>query len=586
MAICFYEFLRLSLEQSVELLEGVGGLHEVSSVHELIELLQYNPIMVALAASSIKKYNSILPSSDWQASVDTYQRLLKQCLNAGSDGLQATLTLYFEAARIDSRFSHAFDFLGSCDLNYPVLTAVLPIHLSQDFYGLSDGAFAPPPLDSILANLKSSVEQNSYWSRMKSFVPFLQPNGPSDDDISKALVASQDEVAFIRQSPILSFEHSWGGELMTVHSVAHLQISELFNHVTVSKLDKDFLTREENSFQQKGWFKSYRTFDGKKSLGKFHRTLPGLSCPGVLTETQFDANLMKQGSETTGTKIPEEMAYSQYVHLVSHYHRVTSSLVSALRSVKGDIPGTLMKKCLSPHFVAIGNFPCVSQGDKLAADMSLVTIDATSCLPKERSRCISQYRNLITKQRTLFGSKSVEVASSLVDLADLQLFWNDNITSAKELLQSSVKIYSQVPPHLQHRMFSLDMSHALSSLGAAYGELGELEKSKDVYDQALAIAQSPPPNGVVGQQQRKLVASLLVNITHAYLCLGDLSVAKKYCELAVMMLQSVYPQGHVETVRLFNIRSIISSLSGNKEDSTKSRLDASKLKSKLEQVIL
>ncbi len=47
---------------------------------------------------------------------------------------------------------------------------------------------------------------------------------------------------------------------------------------------------------------------------------------------------------------------------------------------------------------------------------------------------------------------------------------------------------------------------------------------------------------------------------HAYLSVGDLLVAKKYSELAAMMLQSVYPQGHKEMVRLLNIRSIVSAL--------------------------
>lgn len=557
------------MKQSVELVEKIGGFRSIPSVLQLLEILEHNPMTIALAASTIKLYHSLVQESKMDDTVQLYQDLLKK------DGLpvqQAAINLYCEAAMSDSRIRHVFDFLGSCDLKYPLLVSVLPIHLSLDFYGMPEEALAPPPLDPILAELKSSTD-SSFWNRVRSFFPFLQPSKPSDDDISKALAASQDEVAFIRQSPLLSFKHSGSFECVTVNSAAHRTISELFSGSTAAKLDSDYLSKESKDFEQNSWFKGYRAFDSKKALTVFHRKLPGLSSPGVFTEVQFaKMQATPMSSESTC------LNYSQYVHVVSHYHRVLTSLVTTLRSVKGEMKELFMKKCLMPHFLAIKNFPYVSEADELTADISLFFIDASGSPLGDR---IAQYENLIAKQKVLMGAKSVEVASSLVDLADLQLSSN-NASSAKELLQCALSIYNQIPVHLQHSTFGLDVGHTLRSLGLACGELGDKEKSKDFYDKALAISQSVPPSGRVGQQQRKLVASLLVSVTHAYLCLGDLPVAKKYCELAVMMLQSVYPQGHAEMVRLLNIRSVVGALMGDKAESSKSRMEASKLKAKLD----
>ena len=561
----------------MDLLEGISGFQCIPPLLQLLEVLQYNPMAVALAASTIKMYHSSQPDTELPTIIKSYQ----QQLTGVADIQQATVNLYCEAAISDSRIRHTFDFLGLCDLDYPVLLSALPIHLSADFHGLSEEALALPPLDPILAKLKPTGH-DSYWSRFKSVVPFLSASVPSDDDIAKALKESQDEVAFIRQSPLLSFKRSWcsgGFEFVTVHSVAHRRISELFID-TAAKLDRDFVSREFLDFQRKTWFKHYRTFDSKKALRKFHRSLPGLSSSGVFTELQFH-DIKSVGSEGSVDATISKMSYSQYVHTVSHYHRVLMSLTATLRSIKGEIRDVLMEKYLLPHFKAIKDFSYTSESDKLTAEISMLSIDAGSSSGDHTTRCITRYEQLIAKQKALLGTKSIQVASSLVDLADLQLSSSD-ASAAKDLLQLALSIYNQVPAHLQHGAFALDEAHAFSSLGLACGELGEKEKSKDFYEQALATSQSVPSNGTVGVRQRKVVASLLVNVTHAYLCLGDLPVAKKYCELAAMMLQSVYPQGHAEIIRLFNIRSIVSALMGDKEESSKYRAEASKLKAKLD----
>lgn len=560
----------------MELLEAVSGLHEFpkSSLLELFEVLHYNPMAIALAAVTIKICSSQLPVLEVMFSS------LLQSLSNNLDPIQGSLDLYFEAVVSDSHLRHTFDFLGSCDLTYPLLVSAVPDHLSIGLYGICNEALAPPPLDPIIDKLKLSAATNSFWDRLKSIVPFWQSTRmPSEDDIATALAASRDEISFLRESPILSFQQSCHSDLecITVHPLAVTQLSKLFLEHTVAKFDQDHVSKESREFDQNGWFKKYRTFNVEKSLAKFHRMLPGVSSPGVLTEAQFNA-IPPNCTQGQGHSLPSNLTYTQYLHLVSHYHRVVSSLVTTARSVRGVFTPILLKRYIIPHLEIIKTFPLLSQADRLSIDISLVGI-MSAASPEDCSTWIADYDDLIAQQIALLGAKSVSVAHSLVDLGDLHLSVN-NASSGKECLLSALEIYQKHFGDLQKEDLSLDMGRALSSLGLACGQLGEKELSKSYYEQALATVQAIPANGKVSLKQQRLVASLLVDVTHAYLCLGELAVARKYCELATVMLQSVYPQGHTETVRLFNISSIVSALLGDREGSMKYHNEASKLKSK------
>ena len=570
----------------MELLEAMSGLPSLNQNPSAINLLQgieYHPMAVALAGATIGIYSSFKDGGMADVIKTYHDLLLTQSSNEKCESLGAAVALYCEAAASDARLRHTFDLLGSCDPEYPLPVGVIAHHLTSELYAIADEALAPPQLDPILAKLKASVKvNNSYWTQLKSSIPFLQPDGPSDESISKVLAASQDEVSYIRDSPILLFRsvHGSGGdlEIVSVHSVAAQQISRLFADQTIPRLNQDHLTKEAKAFEST-WLKNFRNFNEEQSMQVFHQKLPGVSSPGVLTKAQFQ-NCPPLSLQATGTRIPDPLSYDQYLHIVSHYHRVMASLNSYLQWCKGEVEGILMQESLSPHFHAMKSFPLVSMADQVSAEISLLAIQTLSSSPEDRRVFIKDYERLISEQKRLLGAGNSAVAASMVDLASLHLSLNETLP-AIEILQSALALYKKLPSHLVQGQLALDMSYSMSSLGLAYNQLGKQSESKTMYEQALATAQSVPPSGKVSTRQRRLVASLLVDVTHAYLALGDLAVAKKYCEIALMMLQTVYPQGHAETVRLFNISSIANALLGNREESTRLRTEASKMKAKL-----
>ncbi len=543
----------------------------------LVKELDFQPMALALAAATIKIYDSFTNNQD---TLSLYHELLKDRSVEATDRLGAALDLYVEAATVDPRLMHTLDLMGSFALDVPVPVSVIPVHLKQDIHGISEDMLSPPPLQSLLDKMKKPDSEGSYWNYFKSFVPFLHPQTPSDDDISALLANSEDQVSFLRQSPIFSFKHCCHGnfEFIKVHSVAVSELPQLFTKVTSLKLDQNHVKKRAEMFERSAWFKTWRTFNEKKCLDDFHRMLPGLSSPGVLTESQFRSHDFHPPS--SGTVLLGHLDYTQYLHVVSHYHRVVSSLTSVLRSIKGEMGNCHLQKYVMPHLKEIRSYPLISKADELAADIGILIINVSDSAGGS-SECLSKYEELVIKQKILLGGRNIEVARSLVDLADLHLSVN-NPHSALVHLQSALEIYKQVPAHQSPEDLPLQVGHALASTSLAYGELGDKEKCKSFSEQALGSYQSIPSSGQISPQQRKLVASQLINVTHAYLHLGDLNVCKKYSELASTMIQGVYPQGHTETVRLFNISSIINALLGNREESTRLRVEASKMKTKLD----
>ena len=561
--------VRLMREEACELLlECAGNTEGVEVVSAaaalpLLEALTFHPMAVALAAATVSIYQTLLHSEQSPMTICKYKKLLVDQTSLGEDVLQASLSLFLEASVSDPRVRHTYDLIGLFDLDFPFLASIIPVHLSSDFCGIPREQLLPSTLKPSTSDLK----EYSYLDSIKNYIPFLQSK------VEVNTQTPQDELGFLRQCPLLSFKHYSQAdvELVTVHSSAVPSLRQLFKEVTCPKLDNDHVQLKKREFQRNAWFRNYRTFDNKNCLVQFHRSLPGLSSPGVLTAHEF-ASLPARGSDKP------DLTYSQYVHTVSHHHRVTESLLATLKLVKGEVSGYFLEKSLLPHISAM-KAHLLSPEDELSVNILIASIQAISLSGSNLKRCLSSYGQLLDEQKKLLGPQNTAVASSLVDYADI-LLSTGNTSQAKELLQCVLSGYKQLSARARDEV-SLDVGHAMSSLGHVYTQLGNYEESKNCYEHALMLYQSAPVQGQVDKKQQRLISSLLIDVTHSHLVLGDLPTAKKYSELGIAVLQSLYPGGSLETVRLLETSSIITSLLGDKEGSSKLLSQASTIKAKV-----
>lgn len=579
---------RLSSDSGLELLtklsktevEREGGL-------KLVEKLQGYPLSIALAASTITIYNTFMQrENDTSSPVARYTDVLEQSVADGMSIADSVMKLYIEAAITDQKFRHTFDLLGSCDMCYPIPSSLIGRHLTSSFYAVTKEELAPPAADQV-AKFQELTGVNkdddmSFIALLKAFLPFLGKKPPTQEELAEVLEEADDMVFFIRESPLLSFKKfNSGFEYIEVHSLAQKWLPSLFLQHTASSMDKAHLAEDELNFERSAWFRYFRKFDPVKSLERYHHTLPGISAPGVLTHVQYKKH--PDGSNSFSSPSGHELSYSEYSHLISHHHRVVSTLHHELKASTGEYRDIQLKKYLHPHFRALKSAPVMSSSDYLLCEQALVSTEATTLAVKSENyqELVSRYEDVIARQRKVFGGGSQIVARTMTDLADFKYSHND-VTGAHNLLLASLAILERVSSRFADEEYKFDVGLMYTSLAYVYDDLGDRMKCKDLLETALAAYQTMPKDGQVSKRQRKLVASSLTNVAHAYLSLGEVLMAKKYADLASVAHQNIYVEAHPESLRTMNVSSNIYAMLGDKAESIRLRTEAGKVKAKLE----
>ena len=562
---------------------------------ELVEEVKGHPISVALAASTIGIYRTFLERvNDSLSPATRYVDVLKQKVADGTSVADAVMDLYIEAAITDPRFRHTFDLLGSCDLSYPVPSSLIGNHLTSSFYSVTKEELTPPNDDQV-AKFKELTGANqgddeSWFGLLKALLPFLSKKPPSQEQMAEILNEADDSAFFIRECPLLAFKKfNSGFEYVEVHDLAQECLPLLFLKYTAPRMDKARLEEDEAKFERGAWFRQFRKFDPAKSLENYHHSLPGISAPGVMTSEQYNKHpgIDLGSSSPAGSKVPsttdQRLSYSEYEHLISHHHRVVSTMHSELKASSGEYRDVQLKKYLQPHFTSIKNHPVISSSDCLLCKQALVSTEATGLTDKTEKyqELVARYEDVITEQRRIFGAGSQIVARTMTDLADFKYSHRD-ITGAHQLLLDSLTILEKVPTRYADEDFKFDIGLTYTSLAYVYDDLGDKKICKDLLERSLSAYQTLPKDGQVPKRQRKLVASGLTNVAHAYLSLGDILMAKKFVDLASVAHQNIYVEAHPESLRVMNVSSNIYALLGDKSESIRLRTEAGKIKAKLE----
>ena len=574
---------------ALELLKRLGDLRgNDAEASKLIEQLQCCPLAIALAASTVKFYSSCLPKLESSVSpLAAYRDILNHSLHSNpsrDEIICTTLSLYLEAASTDPKTRHAFDLFGSCDLKHPIPVPLITHCLANPFYKIPESMpitaieSSPPSVPNEPAG-GIATTTSAYLSQLKSMLPF----GKQAVSLPDPLPAQEENVPFLRSSPLFSFKKygKTGFEVVHVHPSVHGELPLRFTNYTMRNMLNTHSSDAEDLFNKTAWFRQFRSYNAEHSLEKYLRSLPGVSAPGVLTHNQFQSTPPQFALSAAGTRPSSdgELQYSEYLHLVSHCHRVVSAMSAELKLAGGDLQDTLLRKYLQPHLKAVSQYPLLSDSDKLSCSYSLISIGAA--LSPDNQVLLQKFESLLAEQKSVLGSQHPAVARTLTDMADLKYTMND-ILGAKKLLESALQIYEQLPPQSTDNHHHLELGLTLSSMGIVYSSLGEKEKCRDILERTLGVYQTVPRDGNITPRQQKQVASTLTDIAHAYLSLGDVNTAKKYIDLAILAQRHLHPDAHSEVIRTLNIMSIVYLLLGDKPESQKLRLEAGNIQRQID----
>ena len=522
---------------------------------KLSSLLVSSPLALALAASTVNLYATSLeqgPAQEPQPSaLAEYLELLGERLSTTTDVTEACLSLYVEAATTQPRVLHTFDLLGALTLEYPVPAGVVDRHLNSPFYRL------PPLAPPTTLPPSDPTQDMSYLAQLKMLLPFgnKSPTTPPAE-------SGFDRLYYIRQSPIINFKKysSDGFELLQVHSMAVKALSSHFLGRTMCLLDQAHVTEAREVFDNTAWFRHYRTFDEQKSLTKYWGSLPGVDGAGVLSRETF------KGEQ-----------YSNYLHAVSHNHRIICGIISELKLLDDGFAATQFSRYIEPHLIHLCNSEATAESDRVLCHYGLAAV-ASVVSPHT---ALGLYQSLLEDQRRVLGQRHPAVARALTDMAGL-LFAKEDITSARSLLETALEIYEELPLKSRTAETNIDCGVAMSSLAVVVSCQGERRRSQELLEQALGLYQTVPEAGEVSVYQRRLVATTLTDLGHAYLTLGQLVLAQKHVELAMLAFPTLYPESSAETVRALSVAGAVYAMLGDHRESQRVGQEAGKHRAKLE----
>ena len=605
-------FCRLTQGEAADLFYKLAGSDAVRSKEQTSDLLSdalhNTPLLVALAGLTIRMYAHFCRYHEGEIRNDLltqYCDMIQLCDDRVSDGshdghvTEKVTQLYIEAlSSTDNYFLHSVDFLSICDLDEPVPVSLIKEHLKNMFYRLP----LVPVSSSILEDTPTAPPTppdsgQSYFSLIKSKILSITGWPPPPPPLLPRPSPFPDVLASLRLSPFVHAHARHGVELLSFSRGTKERIQNHFLAYTAPKLEKDHLDAEERRWNETAWFRRFRSFDSQSSLTSYRRSLPGLEKSKIVTEKEWNEGLSLSSSLTS---------YTDYIHCVSHAHRCLNSLREDLKYLSRDPPDLALRRYLRPHLLSVSSLGGVlTKRDRLRLEACLLSID--SSIAMDKSSYIAQYNELVERMREATVRGDYGIATVLTSLAELH-YYNNDYQLAKQLLLSSVSLYetsssrpsssfptisspsssfspSPFPSSLSSTLSfsdSMDYASSLAMLGLIYASLEERGRCCETLEKALALFQTLPSTGEVPKKQRRLVATTVTDLGHAYLSTGDLVSAKRYLDLASVAQRGIHGDDHPEVVRTLNVLSIVHSLLGDSDKSKELRREAGKIQSRLQ----
>ena len=522
-------------------------------------MLNGNPLAIGCAAVTIA---TLLPNIH---NYDDYIQLLRQ-----HD--QGAIEMYInEVVKDNVLLRHTFDFISSLHSTYPIPIPVLACHLQHPVYHVSwkQSLFSA---DEITTN---EITEQLPWYTWVSLKNWLKMIGHIFQPVEPVLNGNHPAGLY---SPLFSYQDNKRTEVQLLYhnSAVHQLIQKLYLEHTITLMEHEALQAAKEQSKQR-WFSNWRSFDHNEALCSYRRTLPGIAS---------STELGNSGAMTTREYSGVGVSYEHYQLLIEHNHHIINSVTDTHNCVTDtgsvsdkDLFHLTIQAHMIPHLEHLLTVDCVSPRDKARTMESLAL--AHMMVRHAHHTALKMYEQALRIWEGLNGNAHPLVANVLKELANVYNITEQSQKSLR-LLERAVNIYKQSKQPLTNKQL-LEKAECLSSLAIVCGNHGDKKKARKLIEEALALYEkvTVATEGNLSNHYKCQIASLMTDLGHVLIYLGELPLAKKYLDLANMSHRNFHGNTHSELVRCLTIQSILYVLLGDREESKVMRKEAGAIEDKL-----
>ena len=116
------------------------------------------------------------------------------------------------------------------------------------------------------------------------------------------------------------------------------------------------------------------------------------------------------------------------------------------------------------------------------------------------------------------------------------------------------------------------------------GNHGDKKRARKLIEEVLTLYKKVTiaTEGNISDHYKYQIASLMTDLGHVLLYLGELPLAKKYLDMANMSHRNLHGNMHSELARCLTVQSIMYVLLGDREESKRVRQEAGTIENKLQ----
>jgi len=332
---------------------------------------------------------------------------------------------------------------------------------------------------------------------------------------------------------------------------------------------------------KQGWFSSWRGFDETEILCSYRRKLSGIASStelgnsGGMTIREYSGN----------------QSYAHYQQLIQHYYRLLNSVTDTHNCVTNtpivsdkELFHLTIQAHVIPHLDHLLTIDHVSPRDHARTLESLAL--AHMMVRHTHHTALQLYEQALKEWERLNGSAHPLIAHVTMEIANVYSIM-DQSEKSLTLLEKAVDIYKQNKQQLTNKQL-LQQAECLSSLSIVCGNRGDKKRARKLIEEAMALYErvTIATEGNLSDHQKSQIASLMTDLGHVLIYLGEIPLAKKYLDMANMSHHNLHGNTHSELARCLQVQSILYALLGDREESKRVRQEAGGIEKKLKVIPL